>query len=136
MISCSQQLCLILSVVARAGQAQLRVLMVGPARISMTGTLNAFLEAVHQQPLPLEVEDRKFHIDPAIHQTFHGSAFQIHNNNRKRRFRNSRPRIFLYPRSRRSNIIFLFLFLIDHWNPPFRNTRRLTPISTNISVPK
>jgi len=51
-------------VVAKVGQVRPPVLMVGPARISMTGTLNAFLEALPLE-VPLEVEDRKFYIDPA-----------------------------------------------------------------------
>jgi len=38
--------------------------MVGPARISMTGTLNAFLEALLLE-VPLEVEDRKFYVNSA-----------------------------------------------------------------------
>ena len=50
--------------VAKVGQVRPPVLMVGPARISMTGTLNAFLEALPLE-VPLEVEDRKFYIDPA-----------------------------------------------------------------------
>lgn len=49
---------------AKVGQVRPPVLMVGPARISMTGTLNAFLEALPLE-VPLEVEDRKFYIDPA-----------------------------------------------------------------------
>jgi len=51
-------------VVAKVGQVRPPVLMVGPARISMTGTLNAFLEALPLE-VPLEVEGRKFYIDPA-----------------------------------------------------------------------
>lgn len=54
--SCALVLISILSVVVKVGRVRLPVLMVGPARISMTGTLNAFLEA-----LPLEVEDRRFY---------------------------------------------------------------------------
>lgn len=50
--------------VAKVGQVRPPVLMVGPARISMTGTLNAFLEALPLE-VPLEVEGRKFYIDPA-----------------------------------------------------------------------
>jgi len=61
----SQRLCIILSVVAKVGQVRPPVLMVGPARTSMTGTLNAFLEALPLEVLPLEVEDRKFYIHPA-----------------------------------------------------------------------
>jgi len=51
-------------VVAKVGQVRPPVLMVGPARISMTGTLNAFLEALPLEA-PLEVEDRKFYVNSA-----------------------------------------------------------------------
>jgi len=121
-------------VVAKIGQVRPPVLMVGPARISMTGTLNAFLEALPLE-VPLEVEDRKFYVNSAGQTS--RCLMTVFRSTTTTASGGSETLVPGYSFIRAVvGYILLFLLPIDHWCPLFLNTCRSTPISTNISVPK